>query len=200
MVLLSRVPPGAHGAFFSYQLDFLGSVTVPEVVHLFNEDEMDLKSVKPEWSAEDLLAQDCVFYLKDIAKVLDLETNRVKKIASSQEDSYAVIGVRKIWRHWVVRMKVFRQFFGKHLQPFTQKVHPSWDANTLLSQEGRFLLSKVCRLIPYTLAQIRYRAKKCQNSREEMGCWKEASIGRYVVDMAVFRVWIKRIHKGDFRL
>ncbi len=86
---------------------------------LFEDDEV-VRAFHPNWSAEHLLAQNGLFALKDIARCLAIHSPLVKMRARRIRDSgrcpYAVMGCRKIWTHWFVRMKVFAPYYLKHLK------------------------------------------------------------------------------------
>jgi len=42
------------------------------VEKVFNPDEMELKSVDTDWSEEEMLAEDGIFFLKDVAAKLEI--------------------------------------------------------------------------------------------------------------------------------
>jgi len=174
---------------------------VPEKI--FAPDEMKLKTVSSSWSAEELLAQDGVFFLKDIVGKIELNSTPVKKaaraIAASGGCAYQVMGVRKVWNHWAVRMKVFRDYYEAHLKPTVRRIEPGWNGNHLLKQKGIFLLADVCRFLPFNSHQLRYQAKKHPNPRKAYGMWKDKKIGSFVVDMEPFAAWVDRLWRGDFR-
>ena len=173
-----------------------------EVEKIFAPDEMKLKAVRSQWSAEELLAQEGVFFLKDIVSKIELNSEHVKKaareIAASGRCPYQVMGARKVWNHWTVRMKVFGDYYKAHLMPMVRQVEAGWNGNQLLTQKGTFLLADVCRLLPFTSHQLRYQAKKHPDSRKAYGIWKDGDIGSFVVDMEVFAEWIKSLWKGGF--
>jgi hypothetical protein len=62
-----------------------------------------------------------------------------------------------------------------------------------LNQDGLFLLTDVCRLIPFSTHQLRYQAKRNRNAREEYGIWKDADLNAFVVDMTIFSAWINEL-------
>ena len=172
------------------------------VEKVFDEDEMVLSDFDKNWSAKDLLNKNEIFFLKDVAKVLKFDVNKIKKRAKEQElaglSPWAEMGCRKIWSHWLVRMKDFAPYYRKHLVPRVNKIEAEWDGNTLLSQKGRFLLTEVCKKLPFTSHQIRYQANKSNNAKEEYGLWKDKELNAFVVDMEIFSAWIKRLWNGDF--
>jgi hypothetical protein len=172
------------------------------VEQIFEQDEMVLRKVNKAWSAEDLLNQDGIFFLKDIVGVLDLDSAKViKKAREVQEkgqSSWQVMGIRKVWNHWAVRMKVFAPYYRKYLRSWVKAIQDDWDSNVLLKQKGIFLLSEVCELIPFSTYQIRYQANKVENSAETYGIWKDEQLNRFVVDMEKFSGWIKSLWKGNF--
>ncbi len=170
---------------------------------IFNEDEMRLMNVYPEWDEEDLLNQEGIFFLKDVAQKLQIHSSEFKKEARAQErlgrNPWDVMGIRKTWTHWQVRMKKFAPYYRAHRLPKIQTVEKSWDGNVLLNQKGRFYLTDVCEKIPFSTHQIRYQVRRTQNPKEEYGVWKDDQYKAYLVDMPIFSRWMKRIWiDGDF--
>ena len=172
------------------------------VEQIFQEDEMALSEVSPDWTPEELLAQKSIFYLKDIVEPLMLDPVKVKRRANEMKkkgkSAWDVMGVRKMWTHWIVRMSIFSPFYKKNFKSKIRHLDPNWDGNTLLKQEGIFLLTAVCRLIPFSAHQLRYRAKTNPNSAKEYGIWKEDKLNAFVVDMGIFSKWVKGLWNGDF--
>jgi len=146
-------------------------------------------------TAESLLKREGVFFLKDVAPVLDL--NRAKFIRETQrlkgagEDPWKVMGVRRIWNHWLVRMKVFAPYFQERLVRKWRRIPGHWDTNQLLSQSGIFRLADVVRRLPLNQSSIRNQAKTKPLDREVMGVWKDEENSVYLVDMSRFGPWFK---------
>jgi hypothetical protein len=170
---------------------------------IFEKDEMILSDFDKSWTPKELLSKEEIFFLKDVVKVLNLDINKVKKKAKELEvknqSSWEVMGTRKVWSHWMVRMKVFAPYYKRHLIPKVKPVNPTWDGNELLNQKGKFLLTEVCKKLPFTSHQIRYQANKNKNAKTEYGMWKDKDLNAFVVDMERFSPWIKRLWAGDFR-
>jgi len=163
---------------------------------IFEQDET--KAVfKPEWSLDELLQQEGVFLLKNIGHRLGIDSVDIKKraiaIRDSGKDPYSVMGCRKIWNHWFLRMKIFAPYYEQHLKPKVKKLNPCWDANALLKQKGVFALSDVCRLIPFSNHHFRYQVKKNQHAKTQMGVWKDNQEKIYLVKMDVFAPWLETI-------
>jgi hypothetical protein len=169
---------------------------------VFEKDEMILSDFNKDWSPKELLAKQEIFFLKDVVKVLKLDMNKVKKKAKEMEEHgrspWEVMGCRKIWSHWMVRMKVFAPYYRKHLVPKVKRVEPHWDGNTLLSKKGHYLLTEVCKKLPFTSHQIRYQANKVKNPKQQYGMWKDKDLNAFVIDMEKFSPWIKRLWSGDY--
>ena len=169
---------------------------------IFEKDEMTLDEVNQEWGRDELLAQRSIFYLKDVVDILLLDPARVKKHANELKkkniSAWRVMGVRKMWTHWIVRMSIFSSYYTEHLQSGVRKIDPSWDGNTLLKQKGIFPLTSVCKLIPFSAHQLRYRAKKNPNAAKEFGIWKDEDSKTFVVDMEPFSIWIQGLWGGKF--
>ena len=164
---------------------------------VFESDEMKLAGVEPNWSEEDFLDQEGIFYLKDVANKLEIPSSEIKKRALAMERSgksaWLIMGVRKTWTHWIVRMTVFSKYFESMAPSRIRRVDPNWDSNFLLAQKGRFFLSDVCEKLPFTADQIRYQARHNAKSKQDFGVWKEQRHKSYLVDMEVFSKWIRRV-------
>lgn len=169
---------------------------------IFEEDEMTLSQVNPSWNEAELTAKESIFYLKDILEVLQLDPAKVKRKANEfsdrGQDPWKTMGVRKMWTHWIVRMSVFSHYYRENLKPKVKSINPDWDGNTLLKQDGCFLLTAVCKRIPFSPHQLRYRAKINPNAKDEYGIWKEKDLNAFVVDMKVFSNYIKGLWNGKF--
>ena len=80
----------------------------------FDDDEQDRSGVDSNWTREDLLKQEGIFFLKDIVSLLDLNPAEVKRKARELEgrgkSAWEAMGIRKIWSCWIVRMRVFAPF------------------------------------------------------------------------------------------
>jgi len=167
------------------------------VERIFEADEMQLRTISPEWSAEELLRQEGIFYLKDVVGTLQLTTADFKKKAKDLEKAgkspWEIMGLRKGWTHWLVRMKRFGEFLHENAMPSIREMDPTWDANTMMSQKGQFYLTDVCEKIPFSAHQIRFQARRNKRSREEYGVWKDEGYKTYVVEMEVFSHWIREV-------
>ena len=172
------------------------------VEQIFQQDEMNLSEVNPDWTQDELLNRQSIFYLKDIVEILMLDPVKVKRKANELKKKdispWDSMGVRKMWTHWIVRMSVFAPYYREHFRSKIKPIDPNWDGNTLLKQDGIFLLTAVCKLIPFSAHQLRYRAKTNPKSSDEYGIWKEAEINAFVVDMKVFSQWIKGLWSGEY--
>jgi len=173
-----------------------------EIERIFAPDEMKTRAVHAHWSAQELLAQEGIFFLKDIVAKLELTSAQVKKaarsIAAAGQCPYRVMGARKVWNHWAVRMTVFRAYYAKHLAPTVRRIEADWNGNRLLQEKGIFALAEVCRKLPFNAHQLRYQAKTNPDARREYGIWKDPDRGAFVVDMEPFAAWIGRLWRGDF--
>ena len=173
-----------------------------QIERIFEEDEMTLKRVERNWTERKLLRQKGIFFLKDIVGPLELDSPKVIKRARDLEAAgkscWRVMGIRKVWNHWAVRMKVFAPYYRKHLKSRVTPINTEWDSNVLLEQKGLFLLSEVCELIPFSTYQIRYQAMQNPRAVEEYGIWKDLELNRLVVNMEVFAEWIKDLWRGNF--
>lgn len=166
---------------------------------IFKRDEMGPNTVDPNWTEEQLLEQDGVFFLKDLESTLDI--NKIEVIRDYRKspripgEAWTEIGVRKMWTHFIVRMKFFAPYYRKTIRAKAQKVRPEWDANDLLQQDGIFKMVDVAKKLPFSGHQLRHQAKQTRDSREAIGIWKEGK--NYFVDMKKFRDFIRRIWIED---
>lgn len=180
----------------------MATVRQTKVERIFEDDEMTLGTVDRSWTADELLEQECIFFLKDVVGSLGIDAYKVKRHCREMEKNGAtpweVMGVGKTWSHWIVRMKVFAPYYRKHLMPKAQRVPKTWDGNTLLQQKGVFYLTDVCNLIPFTTHQIRYQAKKNPESKAEFGVWKDQELQLFLVDMSRFSKWVKTLWQGHY--
>ena len=164
---------------------------------LFEPDELTFYFVKDRASRDSLLETEGIFYLKDLAGPLRIDPGRVirrvRQIKRKRQRVYQTMGIAKIWGHWIVRMKVFADHVRVGKFASLSKVEPHWDGNQLLAQDGIFPLTDVCRLLPFAVRQLRYHAIHQANAKETMGVWKDQALNTFVVDMPVFREWVKQI-------
>ena len=169
---------------------------------IFEDDEMSLMAVNSRWSPEELFSQVGIFFLKDVVKILPLDPVKVKKKAKELEakdlSPWLIMGARKVWNHWIVRMTVFGPYYKKHLVSRVRSVESEWDGNDLLEQKGLFFLTEVCRIIPFSTHQLRYQAKRNPHAQKEYGIWKDLELNAFLVDMERFAPWIRSLWCGDF--
>ncbi len=162
---------------------------------VFSIDEMELRKPDSTWTKDKVLLMEGIFYLKDLISVLELDSAAVKRKANQIERSgnsaWKVMGVRKIWNHWIVKMTVFRAYYQDNFISRIRRTEPHWDGNSLLTQKGLFFLSDVCKLIPFSSHQLRYQSKRAGNPHADIGVFKDEELKTYVVDMEIFSVWIK---------
>jgi hypothetical protein len=172
---------------------------------IFIEDEFQVGEVDPDWSVDELLEQEAIFYLKDVFQLLGIDSVKVKKAARRIEQEgghpWQVMGARKLWSHWIIRMKAFAPYYREHLTPPYKEVPDEWDANDLLSSKSRFKLTEVCAKLPLKPHQIRNQAKKLKYPRRDIGVWKDKELNLFLVDMDVFGPFFGELWKtGDFRI
>lgn len=165
---------------------------------IFEADEMTLKSVPADMQPQALLTQDGIFFLKDVCRCLKLKPSDLKRRAQELErngqDAWRIMGIRKTWTHWIVRMTVFQHYYRQEQPVSIRRIKTKMDANTLLNMEGNFLLSEVCKTMPFTAAQVRQEVRNSKvDSRLEFGVWKDPNHKGYLVDMPRFAAWIKSI-------
>ncbi len=170
--------------------------TEDTVDKIFEEDEMLLLVPRTYWTQAELLQKHGIFFLKDIVAHLHIDSILIKKRAltlrNMGSNPWEVMGVRKVWNHWMIRMKVFGPYFRKHIKPKYKEMEEGWDTHTLLVQKGVYLLTDVVKLVDFADHQLRYRARKSPNSRKYLGIWKDEDLNLFLVDMVTFSSWLTR--------
>jgi len=164
---------------------------------ILESDEMALKKPEAGMSAEALLRQEGVFFLKDVVRILNIDLAQIRKqaarLTADGANPWRVMGVRKVWNHWVVRMKVFAPDYRKTQKRKWQKVPNGWDGNRLMAETGVFKLSEVTKLLPMNTHQIRHQAKVNPGAKDIMGVWKDEEAGIFLVDMSIFGPWFAKL-------
>ena len=166
---------------------------------VFAADEQKLLYVSGDWTTEDLLNQEAIFFLKDVAKALKINSQVVKRLAISLEAqgqaSWPVIGATRVLGQWIVRMTVFSVWYRGSAFYRAKKPAQAWDGVRLLQEDGMFLLNDVCALMPVSSNMIRARIRKDtpNKTRCELGVWKDEETGLFLVEMELFAKWIRRI-------
>jgi len=167
--------------------------TEPE--EIFDENELLIKRVNPAWTLDQLLEQSGLFYFKDMHALLNISRQRPTQISRNLHEQnlnpWTTCGLRKVWTHWLVKMPLFAPYYNTLKIRHIKRVDTSWDGNFLITQQGVFLLAQVCKKIPFSTHQIRYRARKNPNAREEYGIWKEDD--HFFVQMELFGPWIRSL-------
>ncbi|CAM2009593.1 hypothetical protein [Acanthopleuribacter pedis] len=163
---------------------------------IFHDDEQISGGVDPDWGIEELLAQPGLFYAKDVVPILQLNSltlkREAKKLETQGRDPYTVMGLRKLWTFWMIRMATFAPYYRAHLQPPFSRLPPGCDARRLWQMEQTYRLKDVCQVIAFKPYQLRNQAHYLANARETMGVYKDPVLGIFLVDMALFRAWVQR--------
>ncbi|CAM2007460.1 hypothetical protein [Acanthopleuribacter pedis] len=158
-----------------------------------SRDGITLQTIPPEQGMGDLLQRDGLFLLDEVLTRLPLVSFKLKRKVHEHQDAWQRIGVTCRDGVWLVNMRVFRQWYLGQAAVHPRFVERHWDANQLLRQKGCFFLIEVSEKIPFTSGQVRHQARKCADSRTEIGVWKEPSLGFYMVEMTAFARWIREI-------
>ena len=167
---------------------------------VFAVDEQRLVAVDPDWSLGELLLQEGIFFLKDLKDHLGVSVVAKRAdVERAKGHAWELMGVSKLWTRWIVRMKVFGPFYLHHLlylERLTYRTIPSGSRLEDLS-DGSYRLAHIVKLIPFTSQQLRYRAQLNPNAGTEYGIFLDGR--HWLVRLAVFRPWIKRIwQRGGF--
>ncbi len=161
------------------------------------ESPLQVQPVSPDWSEEDLLSQDAVFYLHDVADKLEIPTAVLKRQAADLERTggspWDAFGLRRVLRSWVVRMGRFADHYRREKRRTVREVKRDWDANAMLAQQGLFYLADVCEKLPFSQHQMRHQARRARATGEDLGVWKDQKRKAYLVRMETFSEWLKEI-------
>lgn len=154
-----------------------------------------IRAMQRGWTPCILLAQQGYFNLRDVTEILEINTAKVKAaafdVAESGEKPLELIGVCCSESYWIIHMPVFSDYYLQHLMPRVRAVAEAWDGNDLLAENGIFYLNDVCKKIPFTRQQLRYRSIKL--GKEKTGIWKDEAMRVHLVDMQIFGPWITRM-------
>lgn len=85
--------------------------------HSVKESVQTVPNRPPVWSESDLLEQHGIFFLDDVAQVLPVDVRKLKRdarrIKRQGGSPWRELGLRKVFNQWVVRMPVFRDYYGR---------------------------------------------------------------------------------------
>ena len=142
---------------------------------------------------ERLLRANGVYHLEEVARVLSLDPELVKRTALGMQERglfpWSVMGVRRLLDKWLVRMKVFRGFYLRHWRPDHMQLPPECEQHPAFQAEGTFLLDNVCHYLPYSNYELRHLALENTRVGHQMGIWKDGE--RWYVDMKRFNRWLR---------
>ena len=104
------------------------------------------------WTPEIVLSKEAMFFLKDIAPILSLDSRMVvrlaQKITKDGGNPHTTMGMRKTWNQWSVRVIVFAPYYRSNFPPTVRSVEPEWTGNQLLAQKGLFYLTLFAKKSP----------------------------------------------------
>jgi len=90
---------------------------------IFEPDEMKFVGADSAWDIDYLLSQEGIFYLKDVCKILHIAPHQIHKrrtdLLQQGKDPWIVMGIRKIFSHWCLRMKIFSRYCRDQIIPET---------------------------------------------------------------------------------
>ena len=147
------------------------------------------------------MRQKALFFLNDLLVPLGLSATmvarRARALARRGQNPYQVMGARRLWGRWVVRMTLFAPFYRRTFLPRPRTIEPAWDANDLLAQDGVFLLRDVCQRLPFSYRSLCYQVRRIPNSKETLGIWYQVYQRRLLLHMPTFARWISAIWCGS---
>jgi len=115
---------------------------------IFASDEMNLIQPESHWTRDELLQKKGMFFLKDISRLLGIDSIEIKKRARAlreiNKSAYKVMGAKKVWNHWVIRMGTFAPYYHRSLKPL-QPVGEDWSLEILLTKKVSFCFPRSAR-------------------------------------------------------
>ena len=163
---------------------------------IFAPDEQKLMNINKDWTRDELLNQEAIFFLKDVAKALCFDVLPLKsvaiRLANSGQDPWQTMGAARIFQHWVLRMTVFSVWYRNTILYKVRKPEKNWDGRQMLQAKGIFLLKDVCAVMPLSSQQICAQIRKDPgNARSILGVWKDEQTGVYLAEMEILAAWIR---------
>ncbi len=166
-----------------------------------DDKDSHLENQEQRWSPEAMLRQSGIFYLEEVVKTLDIDSGKLKGLVqdwiAADKDIWRLMGIRKMWGQWIVRMSVFAPFYQRILAPRARPIPLHWDAETLLRQNGWFFLNEVCARLSYSLHKLQVHIRKLDYPRETIGLWKDPERMSPIVDMSLFGPWMTGLLQGE---
>ncbi len=170
----------------------------------FEEDEVYMDQKLEDYTEEDLLKLDYGLYkVSEVEKVLQLQPGTLRtlalKITEQGMSPYEKwgIGNSKI-SHWVVRISVFSKYWESEIKSQIRSMNLNVKSlpkevtpKDLCDFDGIIKLSDLKGKFPFHQQSIKNQVRKLgEESRKEMGCWKEES--HFFVDIQPFLKWISK--------
>ena len=170
----------------------------------FNPDEVYMDKKLEGMTEEELLnLKSGLYKVSEVEKVLKLDPGTLRNLAlkiteqgGSPYDQWG-IGNSKI-SHWVVRISVFSKHWESEIKPQIKRMNlevshlpKQLSPEELCRFEGVIKLSDLKGKFPFHQQSIKNQVRKLgEESRDEMGCWKEES--HFYVDLQPFLKWINK--------
>ena len=158
---------------------------------IFEADETCFQTVAADWDAATLLAAGGLFFLKDIVGPLGLSgqlvIKRARQIDEHGQSARRIMGLFKVWNHWVVKMSRFAPYYRTYLAAGRGGPLPENELAPVVMP-----LTRVSELLGIRPHKIRYRVRSEPGGRLVHGVWKDPITGRLLVDLVVFRRWAVR--------
>ena len=166
---------------------------IPETVEQIFETDEKLVTGHHAWPLERLLETDGLYIFKDICERLKIDSldlkNNANAIRNDGSCPWEVMGCRKLFNHWYVRIKVFAPFYKKKFQSDIKHIEDGINKEQVLNLKGLFYLSEVSKILELSPWRVRYRVMKYPNSKTEMGVWKDGHY--YIIQMEIFAIWYR---------
>ena len=153
------------------------------------------RKVDRSWTADVLLRQRGLFYLKDVVPVLGLNHGiliwQKNHLISIGQNPTEVMGLNMLLSRWYVCMPLFEIYLRESRGFEIKAVDLTWELDELLGQQGVFRLNEVVKILPLTVSPIHTRARENADARAEFGVWRDTQEKTYLVDIEPFSEWVR---------
>ena len=160
------------------------------------------RKVDRSWTADVLLRQRGLFYLKDVVPVLGLNQGSLiwqkNHLLSIGKKPIEVMGLNKMLSRWYVWMPLFEIYLRESRGFEIKVVDLTWSVDELLGQQGVFRLNDVAMILPLTASTIQKRARANADARAQFGAWKDLKEQTYLLDMEPFSEWARETWPKEF--
>ena len=163
------------------------------MIPLYADDKL-MQEVDPDWSPEELLMQEGLFNLTDIAPLLDLDIRNLTRYAAKLgKEARQKMGLDRVGGLWVVQMRVFAPFYRTNPFRRVKRLPRDWTPEMLKYQDGVFWLTDVCRVLGLNAERVRDQACQDPERFRRRGITPGPDGKRYQVDIGLAMDWLQSL-------